>query len=206
MRIPVPIVALTFMACSTFAASARADEGTPTAPPAVPATHPPPEKPPAAPSVSLAASSTLSRPTSLGEYDAVKTALKERLGKARSEEEKNKLRADLRLLDLWFDEDTERTSRAGFIAGVVMLSVGGEVAIWTGPTFADSDALSKRTGAILGAVFASGLAVAGLGIGLMIYGGPRVMKAASRSSTTSILAPSGRLFVSPGMTGIGGTF
>jgi hypothetical protein len=160
--------------------------------------------------VSLTGSSTLSRPTSLGEYAAVKTALEARIDSARSEEEKNKLRADLRLLDLWFNEDTERTSRAGFVTGVVILSTGGGVAVLAGLSLALQSALPAPRGgrpiAELGAAIASGLAVAGLGIGLMIYGGPRVMKAHSRSSTTSLFTPSARLFMSPGMTGIGGTF
>jgi hypothetical protein len=128
------------------------------------------------------------------------------LDNARSEEEELRLLADLRLLDFWFNEDTERTSRAGFIGGVVILSAGGGLAALSGALLAANADGPQSTSALLGAAFAGGLAVAGLGIGLMIYGGPRVMKAASRSSTTSLFAPSARLFMSPGMTGIGGTF
>ena len=57
-----------------------------------------------------------------------------------------------------------------------------------------------------GVAAGTGLAIAALGIALIVSGSPRVMKADSQSSTASFFAPSARLLVSPGMTGIGGTF
>jgi hypothetical protein len=160
--------------------------------------------------VSLAGPSALSRPTSLGEYAAAKTALEARIDSARSKEEELKLRADLRLLDFWFKEDTERTSRAGFAIGVVMLSTGSGVAVLAGLSLALSSAIRFRGAAppvaeYLGAI-GGGLTAAGIGIGLIAYGGQRVMKTDSRSSTTSLFAPSARLVVGPGTMGVGGTF
>jgi hypothetical protein len=120
------------------------------------------------------------------------------------------IRKKLRSLQQWFEEDTERASEAGFVTGVVLLSVGGGAAVLTGLGVAASPfartSISDTAGAICGGVIAGGLAAAGIGIGLIVSGGPRVMKTKAPSSTTSLFSPSARLLVSPGMTGIGGTF
>jgi hypothetical protein len=210
MRIFAPIVAFTFMASSTLAVSARADEEPqPVArPTSTPAEVPIPQQVPPPPSASGVEPSTLRRPKTLDEFEAARDELEKRLDGA-SEEERFRIRKDLRLLKHWFEADTERTSEFGFVGGIVMASVGGGAAALAGltlPLLAMERGNTDKAQLICGVVIGSGLAVAVTGIVLLVYGRPRGMKTDSQSSTTSLFAPSARLLVGPGTMGVGGTF
>jgi len=190
----------------TEAGSARAGEGQPVAPTAAQAEAPLPQQvPPPPPRSASTEPSTLRRPKTIPEFKAARDELEKRLDDA-SEEERFRIRKDLRLLQHWYEADTERTSRSAFVTGVVMLSAGGGVAFLSGVTLAMNANGPYRVESLLGPMIGGGLAVAGIGVGLIVYGSPRVMKADSQTSATRLFSPSARLLVSPGMTGIGGTF
>ena len=212
MRRFAPIVALTLVVSTTFfAGSALADEGDPVAPSSPPAEVPLPQQlPPPPPRSASKEPSTLRRPKTLHEFKVARNELEKRLDGA-SEEERFRIRKDLRLLEHCFEQDTEMTSRFGVVTGVVMLSAGGGAAVFTGIGFAFANLFNFRGGstppaALYGAAIGSGLAVAGIGIGLIVYGSPRVMKVDSRTSATSLFSPSARLLVGPGTMGFEGTF
>jgi hypothetical protein len=215
MRRFAPIVALTLVASTTFfGAAARADEGQPVAPNSAP-TEAAPEMVPPPPSPSTERS-TMKRPTTVREFEAARSELRERFEGARvtslraragaSRDEEDRIREELSTLERWLDEDTERTNASGFVAGIVMLSLGGSAAVLGGSVLGsvvyDKGADVVPVGAGL---LGSGLAAAGIGIALIVSGSPRVMKAKAQS-TTSLFAPSARLLVGPGTMGVGGTF
>jgi hypothetical protein len=211
MRISAPIVAFTFMACSTFAVSARADEeAQPVAPTSAPAEVPIPQQVIPPPSASGVEPSTLRHPKTLDEFEAARNELEKRLDGA-SEEERFRIRKDLRLLEHWFEADTENKNESAVAGGIVMVSLGGATAVLTALGLAVSamqmDGRSgERRNAMLGVAVGSGVVVALTGAVLMVYGSPRVMKTKAPSSTTSLFAPSARLLVGPGTMGVGGTF
>jgi hypothetical protein len=208
MRTFAPIVAFTFMACSTFAVSARADEPISAVPVNVPllpqVPQPAQETPPRRPSREPA---TLARPTTLRDYAAARTAIEKRMEGA-SEEGEFRLREDLITLEHWFEQDTKRSSTGLFVGGLVMLCVGGATAFGGGALYgksAGNDSLGNNQDAFI-AMVVGGVVVGGTGLVLLLVGNSPVMKTDSQSSTTSLFSPSARLLVSPGMTGIGGTF
>ena len=212
MRIFAPIVAFTLMASSTFAVSARADEETqPVAPTSARAEAPLPQQvPPPPPRNASTEPSTLRRPKTLDEFEASRDELKNRLDGA-SEGERFRIRKDLRLLEHWFEADTENKNESAVAGGIVMVSLGGATAVLTALGLAVSamqmDGHSgERRNAMLGVAVGSGVVVALTGAVLMVYGSPRVMKTKAPSSTTSLFAPSARLLVGPGTMGVGGTF
>jgi hypothetical protein len=116
MRIFAPIVAFTFVACSTFAVSARADEATPAT---APAEAPPAQVPPPVHSTER---STLKRPTSVEEYDDRLSALRDSVRHGAGAERAAK-QAELEQVERWYDEDV---SRRGPVLGTgIALLVAG---------------------------------------------------------------------------------
>jgi hypothetical protein len=216
MRIFAPIVAFTFMASSTLAVSARADEEPqPVArPTSAPAEVPIPQQVPPPPSASGVEPFTLRHPKTVDEFEAARDELEKRLDGV-SEEERVRIRKDLRRLDHWFEADTENKNESAVAGGIVMVSLGGAIAVLTGLGLATlqlqqlggrGGGADEKTNAMLGVALGSGLVVALTGAVLLVYGSPRVMKTKDPSSTTSLFAPSARLLVGPGTMGVGGTF
>ena len=213
MRRFAPIVALTFVASTTFfAGAARADEEVQVlAPTPPPAEAPPAQVPQPLPSPSTQRSA-LKRPTTIGEFDTAKRALNERLrsirangGKGSDEEEQ--ARDDLRTLERWFDEDTEMASTPAVVGGVVLMSVGGTAAALGGICLASAAFFHKGSSDVApcAGVTVGGLVGGLVGLAFLVSGSPRVVKPKAQA-TTSLFAPSARLLVGPGTVGVGGTF
>ena len=188
--------------------SARADEPTSALPVHVPllpqVSRPAQGAPPRSPSREPA---TLARPTTLADYAAARNAIEKRMEGA-GEEGEFRLREDLITLEHWFEQDTKRSSTGLFVGGLVMLCVGGATAFAGGALYgksAGNDSLGNNQDAFI-AMVVGGVVVGGTGLVLLLVGNSPVMKTDSQSSTTSLFFPSARLLVSPGMTGIGGTF
>lgn len=215
MKHVAPILAFTLFAGSICAPSARADE---TEAPSAPAVGAPQGVAPSAPPQPAQRAipkweptpkwaPTLKRPTSVRGYEEAKAELVQRLRHS-EDEEREQIREDLDKLKDWFDEDTQRASQGAFIAGVVMLSVGGAAAVGGGLCLASGlyGGLSDETGATCGATLGTGLGLATIGLAAFVIGKPLEMRHVARTTASQTLAPSTHLLLAPGSVGLGGTF
>ena len=88
------------------------------------------------------------------------------------------------------------------------MSIGGAGVIGSGLWIASGVRGGLDSSAVTACkiMFGSGLAVAAVGIVLILVGKPLVMKNEASSTSSNIFARSARLLVGPGTIGLGGTF
>ncbi len=190
MRHLVPLLA--FMACSTLALSAHAEEEPP---PTAPAEAP---RARVAPPPVSAKRPTLKRPTSVDEYDdrlsTLGDAVRDSAGAERAANQ-----AELDQMERWYDEDVYRRGPV-LGAGIALLGIGpllglGAVGMAGGGGFDGAKALG------VGA-----LAAVLVGIPLTIVGAQRSVRSSPKPQTDSLVPASLVFTVGPSSLGLQGSF